>query len=235
MEKPDYDFWEKQPRYTLSEAAYLCCDIEPEPEPEQEQEQLPRDIPQKVRAMAARLLREVSFWVTGYSHFRIVRILPPQDPDVDSDLSKLWRKNTPGKRLFKREDLRSWAMETGQRDLMPFLFPEDREQSNTDDARMRADTEEALSAFETLNPGLVKPVNESDATLGAAIREQRREFANRNQERSHARQAEWERWRAKAAEIQAGRTREASKRELAELVKAALNLKDNIETIRKKL
>lgn len=71
MEKPDYDFWEKQPRYTLSEAAYLCCDFEPE--------RLTRDTPQKVRAMEQRLLREVRFWVTGYSASpgRLVRILPP--------------------------------------------------------------------------------------------------------------------------------------------------------------
>lgn len=96
-------------------------------------------------------------------------------------------------------------------------------------------TDGALSAFEALNHGLMKPANESDATLGAAIREQRQEFAIRNQERSHARQAEWERWRAKAAEIQAGRTRKASKRELAERVKVALTLPDSIRTIRQRL
>lgn len=139
MEKPDYDFWEKQPRYTLSEAAYLCCDFEPEPEPEQEQ--FPRDTRQKVCAMAERLLREVEFCVTGGSSIRLVRILPSHGDDVDS---KLFRRGTPGKRLFKREDLRSWAIKTEQRQLMPFLFPEERVQDNTKESQLRSDSKEAL-------------------------------------------------------------------------------------------
>lgn len=45
----------------------------------------------------------------------------------------------------------------------------------------------------------------------------------------------WDSVRAKAREIQASRTRPASKRQLAELVKTALNLPDKVEAIRKKI
>lgn len=76
---------------------------------------------------------------------------------------------------------------------------------------------------------------ESDAALGRARREQLRSFAERSEDRGNEREPEWERWRAKAAEIQAGRTRKASKRKLAQLVKDALSLPDSPETIRKKL
>lgn len=46
--------------------------------------------------------------------------------------------------MFKQEDLRSWAIETKQCQIMPFLFPENRAQDSTDAPPMRADTREAL-------------------------------------------------------------------------------------------
>lgn len=77
---------------------------------------------------------------------------------------------------------------------------------------------------------------EPDANLGQARRKQQSTFARAHGEQLQAeREPEWERWRAKAAEILAGRKRKASKRELARLVKEALSLPDSIETIRKTL
>ena len=74
----------------------------------------------------------------------------------------------------------------------------------------------------------------SDASLGAACRARQSGFAKGNQDMSEARRPEWDRWKATAQEIQGGRTRkQASKRELARLVKSALNLPDSVETIRK--
>ena len=79
------------------------------------------------------------------------------------------------------------------------------------------------------------PSSASDASLGAYHRGQLQNFANKNKERSEARQAEWRRWRNEAQRIQSGRTRKASKQELAGLIKQALNLPDSIETIRKRI
>ena len=76
---------------------------------------------------------------------------------------------------------------------------------------------------------------QSDISLGRHRRAQLQDFAERNEERCNEREQEWARWQAKAAEIQAGRTRKTSNRELAQLVKTALNLPDSIETIRKKI
>lgn len=124
MEKPDYDFWDQQPEYNLGNAAALCCDIEPE--------RWVRGTPQKVLTMEQRLLREVKYRDTSSTR------------SVTSYGGTTYQQTIRGEQFFKREDLRSWADETGQRQLMPFLFPEGREQSNTDDARMRSDTREAL-------------------------------------------------------------------------------------------
>lgn len=78
-------------------------------------------------------------------------------------------------------------------------------------------------------------VDASDAALGAEIRRQRQSFAIRQREESGAREAEYERWRAAADAIQRGRTRPASKRELARLVRDQLQLPDSVETIRKQM
>ncbi|WP_409302878.1 hypothetical protein, partial [Pseudomonas sp. KCJK8993] len=82
---------------------------------------------------------------------------------------------------------------------------------------------------------LAKPPNQSDEALGAFYRERNREFAKRNQERGNARADEHQRWREAAAEIQAGRQRPATTRQLAQLVKESLGLPDSIETIRKRI
>lgn len=81
----------------------------------------------------------------------------------------------------------------------------------------------------------IDPAMESDAALGAGHRAQKSAFALGNQVVREAREPEWEKWRAKAREIQAGRTRPASKRELARLVKEAFKLPDSFETIRHRL
>lgn len=80
-----------------------------------------------------------------------------------------------------------------------------------------------------------KTVNESDAALGAYIRHQNQKFAEKQRDNHAARDNEWQRWRDTAEKIQQEMTRDASKRELAELVKKRLGLEDSIETIRKRL
>ncbi|WP_349573293.1 hypothetical protein [Azotobacter salinestris] len=77
--------------------------------------------------------------------------------------------------------------------------------------------------------------NQSDASLGAHIRQRNRAFAEKNHERREARAVEHQRWRDAAAEIQRKRQRPASKRELASLVKKHLDLSDSEDTIRKRL
>lgn len=86
--------------------------------------------------------------------------------------------------------------------------------------------------FLSSNPAIIIP-NASDAVLGAEVRQQRSEFAARGSERQLATAAKYQRWIDTAEEIQASRTRKASKRELAELVKERLDLRDSVETIRK--
>lgn len=76
----------------------------------------------------------------------------------------------------------------------------------------------------------------SDAALGAAIREQRRDFAKRKAEEQRALiETEHERWRKAGAEIQAARLKPASLHSLAKLVKQKLALTNSFETIRKVL
>ena len=77
--------------------------------------------------------------------------------------------------------------------------------------------------------------SESDAALGAVIRQRLQMFAARQREAQSAREIEYERWRKAANEIQQSRQNPASKRQLAGLVKSNLNLPDGVETIRKKL
>lgn len=76
---------------------------------------------------------------------------------------------------------------------------------------------------------------QSDASLGAAVRQQRKNFAERQRESQEEREREFQRWREEGAAIQKERSRKASKRHLAELIKASLNLPDSTETIRKRL
>lgn len=75
----------------------------------------------------------------------------------------------------------------------------------------------------------------SDAALGASRRQQLQGFADRPREDRDARKAEFERWRTTAAAIQQERSRPASIRDLAKLVKNRLNLPDSPETIRKRI
>lgn len=88
--------------------------------------------------------------------------------------------------------------------------------------------------FVSTNPAINVPC-ESDASLGAQLRSIRKDSAAKPREDRSAREIERQRWRAKAAEIQAARKEPASKRLLAELVKQHLNLPDSFETIRKAL
>ncbi|MNG09998.1 hypothetical protein D3C84_934430 [compost metagenome] len=84
----------------------------------------------------------------------------------------------------------------------------------------------------SLNPAINIP-NASDADLGAEVRQQRSGFATPGVERQRAKAAKHQLWIDTAEEIQAGRARKASKRELARLVKQRLDLHDTVETIRK--
>lgn len=80
-----------------------------------------------------------------------------------------------------------------------------------------------------------EPTVDSDTALGRARRAQLKSFVESGNDITAARQPEWDKWKAKGEEIQAGRKREASNRLLAKLVKDALSLPDSVETIRKKL
>lgn len=94
---------------------------------------------------------------------------------------------------------------------------------------------ESQKAQPEFDATLPKTPNQSDEALGAFYRERNREFAERNQERGNARADEHQRWRKAAAEIQAGRQRHATNRQLAQLVKERLVLPDSTETIRKRI
>lgn len=126
MPKPDYAHWGAQPEYSLSDAAWLCCDLEPET-PTRE-----KPLPRRVSAMYARLDKEVSHtpserktfhqgWLNGEVHTRTQRITP----------------------YVRRDNLRQWAERTGQRGAMPFLFPEDRDTGeDLETESLRVDTKE---------------------------------------------------------------------------------------------
>ncbi|WP_200278983.1 hypothetical protein [Rhabdochromatium marinum] len=81
----------------------------------------------------------------------------------------------------------------------------------------------------------IEPGIASDLSLERAEHKKRKKFTHRNREKSEERATEKERWRVEGEKIQATRTRKASKRELAGLVKENLGLPDSIETIRKRL
>lgn len=79
-------------------------------------------------------------------------------------------------------------------------------------------------------------MNQSDMALGAATRERNRAFAERPRDGNEMRQEEFKRWHKTACAIQQQHTkRPLSFRQLAQKVKAELNLPDSVETIRKKL
>jgi hypothetical protein len=128
MDKPNYPFWEQQPEFTLEDAAALCCDIEPE---KWDWQHNPK--PKNVEAMERRLKQDVdhrdtSRMVTAYNVFS----------------GKTEPTRVRGDLVFRREALKEWADKTGQRKLMPVLFPEDRGSVETGRSSMRSDTSEAL-------------------------------------------------------------------------------------------
>ena len=129
MGKPDYEHWDAQPEYYRDDAAALCCDLEPEP-----WNLKTNPTPRRVSAMALRLQREV----------------PSEDTtrrgtEYNTSTREYYGIVTSKHRLFRRANLRQWAEATGQRALMPFLFPEDREPEEAAEAPpMRADSREAL-------------------------------------------------------------------------------------------
>ena len=127
MDKPDYDFWDRQPEYNLAEAAALCCDIEPQRWTQENPE------PTKVVSMGRRLLKEVEFRDTSYTRHTENWITRETDS-----------RRVKGERYFQREKLRQWAEGTGQRQAMPFLFPEDRARGSTEEPHTRVDTKGAL-------------------------------------------------------------------------------------------
>jgi hypothetical protein len=77
--------------------------------------------------------------------------------------------------------------------------------------------------------------NQSDAALGADVRQRNRDLAAKNQERRDARAVEHQRWRDAAVEIQQARRKKASGRMLARLVKEQLDLPDEESTIRARI
>lgn len=85
----------------------------------------------------------------------------------------------------------------------------------------------------TLHP--TRKFNESDAALGAHIRERQQAFSARVYEERDARAEEHQRWRDAGEEIQRGRQNPLSLRQQAEMVKEFLDLPDTVETIRKRL
>ena len=113
MAKPDYAFWAAQPEYTLRNAAFLCCDLEPENPSNRDYQESPR-----VAAMFSRIEREI----------------PNRPPAEDAFL----HGPAPGwSHLVSREALRAWAEDTGQRAVMPCLFWEE-EETNSDSMRGEA-------------------------------------------------------------------------------------------------
>lgn len=96
------------------------------------------------------------------------------------------------------------------------------------------ETKNAYSVHELLISDV--DANQSDMSLGAAMRQRNREFAQRPRDGKEARLEEFKHWYEEAVIIQQQRTkRKASLRELADMVKSTLSLPDSIETIRKKL
>ena len=102
------------------------------------------------------------------------------------------------------------------------------------------DALEELIAAQKTQSALTTPhpkskFNESDAALGAHIRERQQVFSVRVHEERDARAVEHQRWRDAGEEIKRGRQNPVSRRQLAELVKDCLDLPDSVETIRKRL
>lgn len=114
--KPEYAHWDRQPEYVLTDAAQLCCDHEPQPWAR-------GTISPKVEAMARRIQAElkacrdtsITFYSPGYGGGARLPI------------------RAPGDQYYQRADLREWAERMGQRAAMPFLFPEDRTESEIAD------------------------------------------------------------------------------------------------------
>lgn len=83
--------------------------------------------------------------------------------------------------------------------------------------------------------GLARNASESDAALGAYIRQRQQVFSAQVHEDRDARAVEHQRWRDAAEEVLRGRQNPVSLRQQAELVKKHLDLPDKVETIRKRL
>jgi hypothetical protein len=92
-----------------------------------------------------------------------------------------------------------------------------------------------LKQYAEANHLIGNTFTQSDAALGAAIRQKHKDFATRLREEISERETEYQRWRDAGAKIQNERNRPASKRDLAKLIQSKLGLPDSSETIRKKL
>lgn len=109
MVKPDYALWDKVAMFTLREAAFLLCDIEPfEPTAD-------RPVPPEVQAMIRQL---------------------HQEPEPDGDMGEREfyesfahrhpaERHIPGEQYYLRETLARWT--AGANIAAPFLFPDRRE------------------------------------------------------------------------------------------------------------
>lgn len=130
MAKPDYAFWAAQPEYSLTNASWLCCDMEPETTTRDNPE------PPRVRSMYLRLDREVAH--TPSSWIETV-VTGPAWGTFEDTVRRITHYETP---FVLRVALKEWAEATGQRAAMPFLFTEDLAAGDPGEDSLRADTKE---------------------------------------------------------------------------------------------
>lgn len=171
----------------------------------------------------------LSIW--NSSHLKDGERWPPSefvrlalDNDIDIPWLEFAVRHYPLMLSLTPEALRIVEEEAG----MPILTTEDPELEEKPDLVTPDENQHEQSPNEAADIA-------SDASLGQAEREKRKEFSRRNKEWAKDRALEWERWREAGERIQKTRTRNASKRELARLVKKELNLPDSEEAIRKHL
>lgn len=131
MAKPDYGYWGVQPEYSLRDAGFLCCDQEPESYIRG------NPYPPRVDAMMKRLMREVDKkFSPGVGPTTTISATGNDHGDW------AYTGDAPSRFLFPREFLRQWAETTGQREAMPFLFPEDQGTADPAEDSLRADTKD---------------------------------------------------------------------------------------------
>ena len=184
MAKPDYAMWDRFDEFSLTEAASLCCDIEPENWVGLHSSPQYNPMPPAIGAMAKTLNAEP--WK------KVLRkqiLITRESYDGWLNISHPARYREEVTITFPRAALRAWAERTGRLADMPFLLnPEERQAPpKPGPAALRADASANLNALVGLltlalvkrgGPGFRQTIQGREGPNLSAVAKELQELAN---------------------------------------------------------